>query len=145
KALMTVEVIGKQLDPDLDVFGEAQPYFLDLLRKRYSPDRLGMELWRGVEQLSRAGWEMPIQLREVLDDLRSGRLTVRMADPAMPFAVDRIGRRLFSGIVSAGLFLAGAHLLSSTRHPALGWTLVASGAVLIVLHWMADSLRKPKA
>jgi len=145
KALMTVEVIGKQLDPDLDVFGEAQPYFLDLLRKRYSPDRLGMELWRGVEQLSRAGWEMPIQLREVLDDLRSGRLTVRMADPAMPFAVDRIGRRLFSGIVAAGLFLAGAHLLSSTRHPALGWTLVASGAALLVLHWMADSLRKPKA
>src|SRR5262249_5347629 len=41
KALMTVEGIGKQIDPDLDVFGEAQPYFFDLMRKRYSPQRLG--------------------------------------------------------------------------------------------------------
>ncbi len=40
KALMTVEGIGKQIDPELDVFGEAsQPYFLarSAASKRYSP------------------------------------------------------------------------------------------------------------
>ncbi|MGH7297923.1 MAG: ABC1 kinase family protein, partial [Polyangiaceae bacterium] len=37
KALMTVEGIGKQIDPDLDIFGETAPYFFEIVRKRYSP------------------------------------------------------------------------------------------------------------
>jgi ubiquinone biosynthesis protein len=28
KALMTIEGVGKEIDPDLDVFGEARPFFL---------------------------------------------------------------------------------------------------------------------
>ena len=44
KALMTIESVGKQIDPELDVFEESKPLFLELLRKRYSPERLGMEL-----------------------------------------------------------------------------------------------------
>src|SRR5437016_13789321 len=60
KALMTIEGIGKQLDPNLDVFGEASPFFFELLRQRYSPQRIGNDLWRGVEQLSRAGYDMPM-------------------------------------------------------------------------------------
>ena len=48
------------------------------------PQRLGNELWRGVEQLSRAGYDMPMQVREVLEDLRLGRLVLRTEDPGMP-------------------------------------------------------------
>ena len=53
---MTMEGIGRELDPNLDVFGEASPYFFELLKQRYSPQRIGNELWRGFEQLSRAGY-----------------------------------------------------------------------------------------
>ncbi|HTM23320.1 MAG TPA: AarF/UbiB family protein, partial [Kofleriaceae bacterium] len=41
KALMTVEGIGKEIHPGLDVWTELRPYFLKLLRDRYSPERLG--------------------------------------------------------------------------------------------------------
>ena len=72
------------------------------MRKRYSPARLGNELWRGVEQLSRAGYDMPMQVREVLEDLRLGRIALRTEDPGLPDAADRLGRRLFSGLVVRG-------------------------------------------
>src|SRR4029079_14648608 len=84
KALMTIEGIGKQLDPDHDVFSEAQPHFLRLLRQRYSPQRLGNDLIRGVEQLSRAGYDVPLQAREVLEDLRLRGLGLKTADPRPP-------------------------------------------------------------
>jgi ubiquinone biosynthesis protein len=107
KAIMTIEGVGKEIDPNLDVFGVARPYFLDLLRKRYSPERIGMELWRGVERLSGAAYDMPHQVREILDDLRLGRLTVQSTDPALPKTVDRLGRRLFSGLIAASFVFAG--------------------------------------
>ena len=108
KALMTIEGIGKQHRPrPRRLSAVATPYFLELVKKRYSPQRLGNELWRGVEQLSRAGYDMPMQAREVLEDLRLGRLTVRTADPGLPRTLDRLGRRLFTGLLVASLIGAG--------------------------------------
>src|SRR5262249_26502047 len=57
KALMTVESIAKELDPNLDVFEEASPYFTSIIKQRYSPERIGNELFRGAMQLSRAGYD----------------------------------------------------------------------------------------
>ena len=141
KALMTVEGIGKQIDPDLDVFGEAAPYFLEILRKRYSPVRLGNELWRGVEQLSRAGYDMPMQVREVLKDLRLGRMALRTEDPGLPSAADRLGRRLFSGLTAAALILGGVLLLRDARHEGLGSGLLVAAALVWVAH-LARDLRR---
>jgi ubiquinone biosynthesis protein len=136
KALMTLEGIGKQLDPDLDVFGEAQPYFVSILKKRYSPQRLGNELIRGVEQLSRAGYDVPLQAREILEDLRLGRLVVKTADPGLPVAADRLGRRVFSGIVIASMILGGA--LVMPHQLVTGAILFAVAASALVLHVLRD-------
>ena len=140
KALMTIESIGKELDPDLDVLGEATPHFTELLKQRYSPERLGVELWRGVEQLSRAGYDLPMQLREVLDDLRLGRLSLRTADPAMPRVFDRMGRRVFSSIVIGTLLLSGA-LLINGQHEIVGGVVLGSAVIGLISHWIGDALR----
>lgn len=142
KALMTIEGIGKQLDPDLDVFAEAQPYFMKIMRERYSPQRIGNELIRGVEQLSRAGYDVPLQAREVLEDLRLGRLQVKTPDPALAFAADRLGRRVFSGLVVAASTLGGATAFAHDR--ALGTILLSASALILALHVLLDARRKTK-
>ncbi len=145
KSLMTIEGIGKELDPDLDVFGEASPYFLDLLKQRYSPQRIGNDLWRGVEQLSRVGYDMPMQLREVLDDLRLGRLSVRTVDPELPRATDRLGRRLFTAIVVATLLGCGTLLIKGEAHGTLGFGMLSVAALFWTGHALLDFRRGPKA
>jgi ubiquinone biosynthesis protein len=143
KALMTLEGIGKQLDPDLDVFGEAQPYFIAILKKRYSPQRLGNELIRGVEQLSRAGYDVPLQAREILEDLRLGRLVVKTADPGLPVAADRLGRRLFSGLVISASILGGAYVVP--HQVVTGAILFGVAGTLLVFHVLRDRRRARKA
>jgi ubiquinone biosynthesis protein len=142
KALMTIEGIGKQLDPDLDVFGEAQPYFMKLLRQRYSPQRIGNELIRGVEQLSRAGYDVPLQAREVLEDLRLGRMQVQAPNPLLPLAADRLGRRVFSGLVVASATVSGA--ITFAHEHTLGVVLFAIAAAVLVLHVLLDLRRGSK-
>ena len=114
KSLMTIEAIGKDLDPDLDVFGEAQPYFIDLLKKRFSPEEMGNELLRGVEQFAGMAHDVPFHLREVLDDLRMGRLQIRTVEASIEPAYDRLGRRLFNGMLVASLNIAAAIVLLSS-------------------------------
>jgi ubiquinone biosynthesis protein len=141
KAIMTIEGVGKEIDPDLDVFGEAKPYFLDLLRKRYSPERIGNEIWRGLERLSVAAYDLPQQVREILEDLRLGRMTVRTHDPELPAIVNRLGRRLLAGLVVGAFVLAGTWLLAARTHETLGIGMIVFGALFLLGHVFLDVVR----
>jgi ubiquinone biosynthesis protein len=141
KAIMTIEGVGKEIDPDLDVFGEAKPYFLDLLRKRYSPERVGNEIWRGLERLSMAAYDLPQQVREILEDLRLGRMTVRTHDPELPAIVNRLGRRLLAGLVVGAFVLAGTWLLAARTHETVGIAMICFGALFLLGHVFLDVVR----
>ncbi len=140
KAVMTMEGVGKEIDPDLDLFGEMRPYFFDILRKRYSPERLGNELWRGMERLSGAAYDMPQQMREILDDLRLGRLTLQTKDPAMPAALDRLGRSFFAAVVVAAFLVSGAWMITSGPSMSGGVALLVFGILVMIGHVFLDAL-----
>lgn len=142
KALMTIEGVGKEIYPDLDVFTEAKPFFLELLRKRYSPERVGNELWRGFEKLSSAAYDLPQQVREILDDMRLGRLSFRTMDPTMPAMLNRLGRRLFTGLVASSLVLSGTWLLAAKSYETVGFVLIGFGVVFLLGHIALDLIRR---
>jgi ubiquinone biosynthesis protein len=139
KALMTMEGVGKEIDPDLDVFGEMRPYFFELLKKRYSPERIGTDLMRGVGQLSGVAYDLPQQTREILEDLRLGRLALQTVNPALPTALDRLGRSLFGGLVVASTTIGGAWLVASS-HLALGVVLLVFALLVMLGHAALDLL-----
>ena len=142
KALMTIEGVGKEIDPELDVMGESRPFFLELLRRRYSPERLGNDVWRGLERLTAAAYDLPQQTREILEDLRLGRLTLRTSDPALPAIIDRLGRRLFSGFVVGAFVVAGTWLVATSVHLVLGGILLGFGVLVMLVHLVLDVIRR---
>jgi ubiquinone biosynthesis protein len=142
KAIMTMEGVGKEIDPDLDVFGEMKPYFFEILKKRYTPERLGNELWRGMERLSGAAYDLPQQMREILDDLRLGRLTLQTSNPALPAALDRLGRAVFAAAVVLAFVGAGAVILASGQHAGVGTTLVVLGVLSVLLQSIRAAIDK---
>ncbi|NUO51659.1 MAG: phosphotransferase [Polyangiaceae bacterium] len=141
KALMTIEGVGKEIHPELDVFQEAKPYFLEILKKRYSPQRIGNDLLRGIERLGGATYDLPQLGKEVLEDVRMGRLSLQTTDAKLPTALDRLGRRLFSGFVVAGLVIASAVLITANER-TLGYVLLTVGLVGLVAHLVQDILKR---
>lgn len=137
KSLMTIEGIAKELDPNLDVFGEASPYFMKIMKDRYSPEKIGNELLRGASQLSRIGHDVPMQLREVLDDLRLGRLSVKTENAAFDGVADKVGKRVFAGVAFAAFLASASYLLA---HGKLVVSIILY--VLAALLFMADMRRR---
>jgi ubiquinone biosynthesis protein len=140
KSLMTIEGIGKEIDPEFDVYEESKPLFSDLLRKRYSPERVGNELLRRIERLGGAGYKVPQQLEEVLDDLRYGRLQVNSIDPAQTAALDRFGRRTSTGIFAAAQVLGGCLLLAVQRDN-VAYVIFIAAALTLLSHNLMELLR----
>jgi len=143
KALMTLEGMGRQLDPELDIFREAQPYFLTILKKRYGPEQLGSDVLRGITQFAAVAHDVPLHVQEILDDVRSGRLEVRTVETQLAPSLDRLGRRVFSGLVVASLNLAaGLALISSWRYGVLAAGLLLLGSWLAwAFHVSGDAVR----
>jgi ubiquinone biosynthesis protein len=140
KSLLTLEGIGREIVPDFNILEESRPLFSDLLRKRYSPERLGSELLRRVERLSGATSKLPEQVQEILEDLRLGRLAVRISDTEIRDSADRLGRRLFSAVVASSCLVTGAGLLVMGKD-RMGTTLMLVALLVIVIHWLIDGYR----
>jgi ubiquinone biosynthesis protein len=135
KALMTVEGIGKEINPSFDVYEESRPLFTALLRKRYSPERLGNELLRRVERLGGAGYKVPQQVEEVLDDLRLGRMSLRIKSDGLAAALSDLGRKVLTTGLALGLLLAGAIVFASGSQ-RLGGGLMLASVLPLGLHAM---------
>jgi ubiquinone biosynthesis protein len=126
KSLMTVEGVGKEIYPELDLIEEVRPYFMDLFQKRYSPERMTQDALRGLRRLGTAASEMPLQLEEILEDLRKGAFSIRTQQTQLELAADRLGRRAFSGIVVGATIIGSTILLSQGQHWLGGLMLAAS-------------------
>lgn len=134
KSLMTVEGIGKAIYPELDVFEEARPFFLKLIRRRYSPEKVGQRLLRAASRLSGAATDVPPLLAEVLDDLRRGRLELKAEDPGLGRAAERLGRRIALGLMGAALIGAGTAIFLS-GHPRLAALFFSFAALFALGAW----------
>jgi len=76
--------------------------------------------------------DVPLHLQEVLDDLRMGRLQIQTVETQAAPTFDRLGRRLFSGLVVASLNVAAAITLVSPLKER-GWI----AGVLFAFAWIA--------
>jgi uncharacterized RDD family membrane protein YckC len=76
---------------------------------------------------------MPLQLEEILDDLRKGAFSIRTQQTQLESAADRLGRRAFSGLVVGASIIAAAILLSQESY-WLGGLAAGAGALYTVGH-----------
>jgi ubiquinone biosynthesis protein len=144
KAMMTVEGIGKQLDPSLDIIEEARPHFLNILKRRYSPERVTLQFLRRIERLSDATANLPHQLNDVLEDLRLGRTRITTESPDSRSSFDRLGRRLLASCVFGSSTIAGAWLFAA-EHTTTGGVMLASAVVWLGTHVVNDWYRAFRA
>ncbi len=134
KAFLTLEGMGRQLDPDFDMAAEARPFVQRAMLERHSPAALARHSQRtllGVLDLAR---DMPKDVRRLLRTARRGRLRVHVDVDSLQAFGDRIDRavsRLTMGVVTAALIVGSSIVLNSGGGASSGWlrTLGAVGFI----------------
>jgi ubiquinone biosynthesis protein len=134
KAGATIEGIIRTLAPDVDVVGIARPYAEGLVRERFAPHRLVGEAIAGVAGASNLMRHMPAQVDQLLHDLESGNLQIRMLNPGLDDVapmVRQLGSRL-SLVAFAATTSVCAAVLLAVRDPLTirGVPVLASACLL---------------
>jgi ubiquinone biosynthesis protein len=141
KALMTVEGIARQIYPGLDVAAEVRPYLTEVLGARYSPERITSDLLQLATRFGATAADLPGVAEDILDDLRQGRLTLEVRQPSLQHSQERLGRRIFTGLVLGSSVISSAILLGA-GHTLVGWGLLIAAGGWGFLHSIAMALGK---
>ena len=78
KAFISFEGMGRELDPDFDMAGEAMPLLEQALRARYAPTALLQRGWRGVSEALSLVAALPQDISRLLRAARRGRLEIHI-------------------------------------------------------------------
>lgn len=141
KAIMTVEGIGRQIYPNLDLAEELKPHLAQIIGLRYSPERITNDLLHLATRLSTAASELPARAEDLLEDMRQGRVAIEVRQPTVTQAYERLGRRLFAGI-GLGALVVSAALLFVHGRTLFALLTLATAAGWGALHSIAMALGK---
>lgn len=132
KAFLTLEGMGRQLDPDFDMASEARPYLERAMLERYAPDvlvRRGRRTLSGLVDLLR---DMPRDVHRLLQSARRGKLQMHIeVDTLKVFGeqVDRAANRLTMGIITAALIIGSSIVMNSVGGGVSNRWLMALGVL----------------
>ena len=126
KAFLTLEGMGRQLDPDFDMAGEARPFLERAMRQRYAPAALAR---RGKRVLG-GMVDLPRDLHRLLRSARRGGLNLQVEVNTLKefgHQVDRSANRLTMGIITAALIVGSSIVMHSARGDFSSRWLLAMG------------------
>ncbi|HSV79644.1 MAG TPA: AarF/UbiB family protein [Ramlibacter sp.] len=122
KAFVTLEGMGRELDPEFDMAGEALPMLQRALQAHYAPRPLLRRGWRALGQLLSLAGGLPDDFAKLLRAARRGRLDIRVDVihlHRLGNQLDRAASRLTVGIVIAALIIGSSIVMTVPGGPSL--------------------------
>ena len=132
KAFLTLEGMGRQLDPDFDMASEARPYLERAMLERFAPDVLVRRGRRTLSSLVDLLRDMPRDVHRLLQSARRGKLQMHIeVDTLRAFGeqVDRAANRLTMGIITASLVIGSSIVMNSVGGGVSNRWLMALGVL----------------
>ena len=122
KVFITLEGLGRKLDPDFDMAKEAAPFLRAVMFGRYRPRAVARQGWHVLGDTARFLTALPRDLQRIVRVVRGGKLKVHIdIDHLKEFSaqIDHSANRLTVGVVLAALIVGSSITLTVKGGPTL--------------------------
>ncbi|MDD4881677.1 MAG: AarF/UbiB family protein [Gallionellaceae bacterium] len=143
KALITLEGLGNQLDPEFHMVDHLEPFVLEVMEARYAPAFLLRRIRRGIREIGEVVTGLPRDLARLLRQARRGRLRIDLDLKRLDHFGQQLNdaaNRLTVGVLTASLVIGSSIIMTVPQAPfmlgLLGFLLaMANGIWLIYSIW----------
>jgi len=122
KALITLEGMGRQLDPDFDMVSEVRPFLRRTMLTRYSPDALAKRGWQSLTSMLNLIGGLPQDIHRLLRCARRGALQVKVDVTRLDNFAERLdgaASRITVGTVTSALIIGSSIVMTVKGGPTL--------------------------
>jgi ubiquinone biosynthesis protein len=122
KALVNIEGMGRELDPDFDMIEHLRPYMERVVRERYSPTELSREIRSFLSSSFTLARNLPRDLREILARLNRNTFKIDLEHRGLDRFISELDRsvnRLSSSLILASLIVGSSIIMQVNQGPRL--------------------------
>lgn len=122
KTLITLEGMGRQIDPDFDIVSQVAPLLAQATLERHKPEALMRHARSNLASLAAVLEALPRDLRRIMRLVRSGAVKVNVDMPELSrfgHVMDRAASRLTVGMVTASLIIGSSIVMTVEGGPSL--------------------------
>ncbi len=144
KAFVTIESVGRQLDPSFKLVDHARPLIEQVLRERLSPSAVAARVGELGHEVAGLLQSVPRDLMEIVRKARTDRLQIQFVHRNLEHFIkemDRSSNRLSFAVVIAALIVGSSFIFQSSAGPHLfGYPALGLGGYLVAAFlgiWLA--------
>ena len=122
KTFITLEGLGRGLDPDFNMAGEALPLLRQVVRARYQPKAMARRAWGSWTRLLEITEQLPQDLARLLRNARLGRMDIGLEIRSLRRVgnqLDRAANRLSLALIIAALIIGSSIVMTVGGGPTL--------------------------
>ncbi len=122
KALVTIEGIGRQLDPDFNMISHMKPFMQKLIHQRMSPGNLSRDLLRTVEAYTALARNLPNDIREFINRINHNKFKIDLEHRGLEKLIvdlDKSSNRLSFSLVIGSLIIGSSLIMQTNKGPLL--------------------------
>jgi len=147
KAMLILENIGRQLDPEFDFIAASEPYASKIIRKRISPSRLYEKASKNVMEISDFAFLFPRQIKQVMKKVLKDDIHVKMYHVNLPEFIkdmDKSSNRISFALIVSAMLVSSAIMHAAGVQPLIfGVSLFGISAFVIAFFlgiWLVISI-----
>jgi ubiquinone biosynthesis protein len=113
RALVTLDGVGRSLDPDFNLAAILRPFVEAAVRRRYDPRRITSALFNELRTLAGVAVDLPVSLERTISKLSQNELRIQLEHRRLDQLInelDRSGNRIVIGLILSALIVASALL-----------------------------------
>jgi ubiquinone biosynthesis protein len=122
KALITLEGLGHQLNPDFHMVDHLEPFVWQVIEARYTPDALLKRTRHGMKEISDVMLGLPRDLARLFRQARRGRLRIDLDLKRLDHfgqQLNNAANRLTMGVLTASLVIGSSIIMTVEGGPKL--------------------------
>ena len=132
RTLVELEGTAQQLSPDFSLAEVIRPFYLPMVRRRFSPGRVLSRLQHAYRDWERLIGALPRDISDVMKRVRDGTFSVHLDHRRL----DPVINRLVLGVMTSALILGSSLLWSMKAPPVLAGVSVFGGAGYLVAMYL---------
>ncbi|MBY0471598.1 AarF/ABC1/UbiB kinase family protein [bacterium] len=138
KAIVTVEGMGRTLDPNFDLMSVGRDLVKDLIQNQYSWPKISRDLIWVAKDMAELLQMLPRQIRWMFKKFNSNDFAVEIRSPDLQDLrkqVDSTGRRIGNSVLIAGLFVAASLAINQTTDRKI-WDLPVLSVIYVTIGFL---------
>jgi len=122
KALITIEGIGRQLDPEFNMISHLKPFMETLLSDRITPASISREMVRTVQAYGALAKNLPRDLKEFINRVNRNKFKIDLEHRGLDRLItdlDKSSNRLSFSLLIAALIVGSSLIMQTEKGPLL--------------------------